>query len=68
MMRSGNPALNKKTFENLTNTSGGVMTLEGAVNKTAINLGLLMCAAYYTYSTANLTLIIPGFIGGFIKY
>ena len=66
MMRSGNPALNKKTFENLTNTSGGVMTLDGAVNKTAISLLLLMCAAYYTYSSQNLSLIWPGFIGGFI--
>ena len=66
MMRSGNPALNKKTFENLTNTSGGLMTLDGAVNKTAISLLLLMCAAYYTYSNGNLSLIWPGFIGGFI--
>ena len=49
-MRSGNPSLNKKTFENLSNTSGGVMTLDGTVNKTAISLGLLMVAAYYTYS------------------
>ena len=31
MMRSGNPALSKKTIENLTNTSGGVMTLDGTV-------------------------------------
>ena len=66
MMRSGNPALNKKTFENLTNASGGVMTLDGAVNKTAISLLLLMCAAYYTYSNGDLSLIWPGFIGGFI--
>ena len=66
MMRSGNPALNKKTFENLTNTSGGVMTLDGTVNKTAISLGLLICAAYYTYSSQDLSLILPGFIGGFI--
>ena len=66
MMRSGNPALNKKTFENLTNTNGGVMTLDGAVNKTAISLLLLMCAAYYTYSNGDLSLIWPGFIGGFI--
>jgi len=65
-MRSGNPALNKKTFENLTNTSGGVMTLDGTVNKTALGLLLLMCAAYYTYSTGNLSLIFPGFIGGLI--
>ena len=66
MMRSGNPALNKKTFENLTNTSGGVMTLDGTVNKTALGLLLLMCAAYYTYSNGDLSLIWPGFIGGFI--
>jgi len=66
MMRSGNPALNKKTFENLTNTSGGVMTLDGTVNKTAISLGLLMIAAYYTYSSQDLSLIWPGFIGGLI--
>jgi len=66
MMRSGNPALSKKTFENLTNTSGGVMTLDGTVNKTAISLGLLMLAAYYTYTKQDLSLIWPGFIGGFI--
>jgi len=66
MMRSGNPALNKKTFENLTNTGEGVMTLDGTVNKTAIGLILLMVAAYYTYSSQNLALIWPGFIGGFI--
>ena len=65
-MRSGNPALNKKTFENLTNTRGGVMTLDGTVNKTALGLLLLMCAAYYTYSNGDLSLIWPGFIGGFI--
>jgi len=65
-MRSGNPALNKKTFENLTNTRGDVMTLDGTVNKTALGLLLLMCAAYYTYSSQNLSLIWPGFIGGFI--
>ena len=66
MLRSGNPALGKKTFENLTNTSGGVMTLEGAVNKTAISLCLLMLAAYYTYTKQDLSLIWPGFIGGLI--
>tara|TARA_B110000196_G_scaffold255301_1_gene225242 strand:- start:379 stop:1077 length:699 start_codon:yes stop_codon:yes gene_type:complete len=65
-MRSGNPALNKKTFENLTNTRVGVMTLDGTVNKTALGLLLLMCAAYYTYSSQNLSLIWPGFIGGLI--
>ncbi len=69
MMRSGNPALNKKTFENLTNTSGGVMTLEGAVNKTAIGLVILLLAGCYTYTMPLETAykyMWPGFIGGFI--
>ena len=66
MMRSGNPALNKKTFENFSNTSGGVMTLDGTVNKTAISLGLLMVAAYYTYANAIMDYILIGFIGGFV--
>jgi len=69
MMRSGNPALNKKTFENLTNTGEGVMTLDGTVNKTAIGLILLMVAAYYTYTMPIETaysFVWPGFIGGFI--
>ena len=52
MIRSGNPALRKKTFENLTTTSDEVMTLDGAVNKTAISMGILLLAAYYTYSNA----------------
>ena len=66
MMRSGNPALNKKTFENFSYTSGGVMTLDGTVNKTAISLGLLMVAAYYTYANAIMDYILIGFIGGFV--
>jgi hypothetical protein len=47
MIRSGNPALSKKTFENLTIPNSDVMTLDGAVNKTAIGLGLLLLSAYY---------------------
>ena len=66
MIRSGNPALRKKTFENLTTTSDEVMTLDGAVNKTAISMGILLLAAYYTYSNAIMDYIIIGFIGGFI--
>ena len=68
-MRSGNPALNKNTFKSLTNTSGRVMTLDGAVNKTAIGLTLLLAAAYYTYtlpveSASNFVWL--GLIGGFV--
>jgi len=66
MIRSGNPALGKKTFENLTTSSNSVMTLDGAVNKTAISMGILLLAAYYTYSNAIIDYIFIGFIGGFI--
>ena len=66
MIRSGNPALSKKTFENLTTTTDGVMTLDGAVNKTAISMGILLLSAYYTYSNAIIDYVLIGFIGGFV--
>ena len=65
-MRSGNPALSSKSFENLSTTSSDVMTLDGAVNKTAISMGILLFAAYYTYSNAIMDYILIGFIGGFV--
>jgi len=66
MIRSGNPALNTKTFTNLTNASSGVMTIDGTVNKTAISMGILLLASYYTYSNGIIDFVWPGFIGGFI--
>jgi uncharacterized YccA/Bax inhibitor family protein len=66
MIRSGNPVLSKKTFENLTATNSGVMTIDGAVNKTAISMSILLLAAYYTYSNVIMSYILVGFIGGFI--
>ena len=66
MIRSGNPALSKKTFENLIASPNEVMTLDGAVNKTAISMGILLLAAYYTYSNAIMDYVIIGFVGGFI--
>ena len=66
MIKSGNPALNKKTFENLIASPQGVMTIDGAVNKTAISIGILLIAAYYTYTNAILDYVIIGFVGGFI--
>jgi uncharacterized YccA/Bax inhibitor family protein len=66
MIKSGNPALNKKTFENLIASPQGVMTIDGAVNKTAISMGILLIAAYYTYTNAILDYVIIGFVGGFI--
>ena len=65
-MRSGNPALSSKSFENLSTTSSDVMTLDGAVNKTAISMGILLFAAYYTYTKAIMDYILIGFIGGFV--
>ena len=66
MIRSGNPALSKKTFDNLTTASAEVMTLDGAINKTAISMCILLLAAYYTYSNAIMDYVLIGFIGGFI--
>jgi uncharacterized YccA/Bax inhibitor family protein len=66
MIKSGNPALNKKTFENLIASPQGVMTIDGAVNKTAISMCILLLAAYYTYTNAILDYVIIGFVGGFI--
>jgi len=66
MIKSGNPALSKKTFENLKSTSDEVMTLDGAVNKTAISVGILVIAGYYTYSNAIMDYVLIGSIGGFV--
>ena len=66
MIRSGNPALSKKTFENLIASPSGVMTIDGAVNKTAISMAILLLSAYYTYTNAILDYVIIGFVGGFI--
>ena len=65
-MRSGNPALNKNTFKNITHNSHEVMTIDGTVNKTTLSLIILLFCAYYTYSTQNTSFIFLGFIGGFI--
>ena len=68
MIRSGNPALSKNTFDLLdpiTNTNN-VMTLDGAVNKTALSMGILLLAGYYTYTNELTHFVWPGFIGGFI--
>ena len=66
MIRSGNPALSKKTFENFIASPNEVMTLDGTVNKTAISMAILLLAAYYTYSNAIMDYVIIGFVGGFV--
>ena len=65
-LRSGNPALTKNTFKNITFSDQDRMTLEGTVNKTIIALMLLLFSASYTYSSANTSLIWLGFIAGFV--
>lgn len=72
-MRSGNPALNKKTFEDLA-PAGERMTLSGTVNKTAMLLALMLITAGWTWGSffetrdaaAITPLIAIGGIGGFI--
>ncbi len=72
-MRSGNPALNKKTFEDLA-PAGARMTLSGTVNKTAMLLALMLITAGWTWgrffetqdASAITPLIAIGGIGGFI--
>jgi uncharacterized YccA/Bax inhibitor family protein len=73
-MRSGNPALNQKTFEGLVNHNSEVMTINGTVNKTAMLLAIIVMTALYTWSQAQslegfasaLPLTIGGAIGGLI--
>ena len=64
-LRSGNPVLSKKTFNN-TISGDNQMTIEGTVNKTAISLLLLVGTGYLTFNTINPVLIIGCGIGGFI--
>ena len=63
--RSGNPALGAQTF-NISADGRNTMTLEGAVNKTAIGLFLIMTAAYFTWTSPSPPIMIGGAIGGFV--
>src|SRR5687767_7839187 len=52
-MRTTNPALNSKTFENVGRAEGApAMTLEGTVNRTAFLLLILMATATWTWMEA----------------
>lgn len=74
MMRSGNPALNAKTFAGFDATSDAVMTVQGTVNKTAILLAFVVASAIYVwrlfFATGDAATIMPyvlaGGIGGLI--
>ena len=69
--RSGNPALNKSSFDSFSRTSRGaeineVMTIKGTVDKTAIGLFLLILSGYYSFGP-DMTYLIPvGVFGGLI--
>jgi len=79
-LRSGNPALNANTFNNLVDVSrdSGTMTIEGTVNKSFLLLFLLMMSAGFVWklfltastnpgaaATVNM-LMMGGIIGGLI--
>ena len=64
--RSGNPALNSKSFENFSVTQEKTMTLQGTVNKTMFSLMLLVVCGGFTYHSQNTAWIWPGFIGDII--
>lgn len=54
MMRSSNPALNANVFNSVDRPAdGGVMTLQGTVNKTLMLLMLLLMTASYVWSRVS---------------
>ncbi len=71
--RSGNPALKEGIFSRLERREGdGVMTLAGAVNRSAVLLVLLACGFALTFGPTlngrggpSLGLLLPALIGGF---
>ncbi len=71
-MRTANPALNSKTFQEYTSRAGAVdsMTIQGTVNKTGILLCCLLLTAGWTwnmfYSSGNTSAVMPWMIGGAI--
>ena len=64
--RSGNPSLNKNTFQSFSVPSENKMTLDGTVNKTGISLLLLMITATYTWNNPSAGLMAVGGLGGFL--
>jgi len=77
MIRSGNPTLNDKVFNNLVWDPSARMTLQGTVIKSGILLAIVVAAASYTWglwdetnvaasAAAAQTYWIGGAIGGFI--
>ena len=65
-LRSGNPALQAKTFKGELSADSNTMTIEGTINKTSLSLLVLMLAAFYTWNNMSPGLMLVGAIGGFI--
>lgn len=53
---SSNPILQSRTFERLAVSTDGVMTVDGVVKKSALSLGLLICAAAFTWTRSYASL------------
>ena len=66
LFRSSNPALSSKTFDEIPQATGNVMTIDGTVNKIALSLFILLAFGYMTFRMEMTGLIFIGFIGGFI--
>ena len=64
--RTSNPALNSNTFKNQVKNSSlyldKTMTIQGTVDKTALALCLVVISGYYSFSQANLTLMMIGMV------
>lgn len=71
-MRTANPALNSKTFQEYSSRTDAVdaMTIQGTVNKSAILLCCLLLSAGWTwnmfYTSGNPAAVMPWMIGGAI--
>lgn len=69
---SNNPLLNEERLlsesSNVSYASGGVMTREGALNKTIIMTGIMLLTALFSYSQPSGLLMIGGAIGGLIVF
>lgn len=67
-MRSGNPTLSEKTFQNLEQSASGegAMTISGTINKTGILFLILLIGASISWYQPSQLFIWGGAIGGFI--
>lgn len=66
-MRTSNPVLKDDAFISRSQTSDGVMTINGTINKTAILLCLCVTSAYYTWNMPQAqNWILPAAIGGLV--